>query len=136
MRPCEPYSTKSLICCLAFGGHLVNDGEELLGRDFRLDEIGVDVMLHGLTGFVVLVEISQHDNFGVWDKVFLSAAESFEDFTPPPFRQHDVEQHHVIRFVAGRDQAIIAVDHPIDCIAGLPEAADIHLTYKAVVFDT
>lgn len=75
-------------------------------------------MFHGGARLFVLIEIGHDDNARIWNQVLALAAQGGQDFVAALFGQHDVEHDEIVWFVASGNQAVVAVDHPVDAVAG------------------
>lgn len=54
--------------------HLVDDVDQLAGRDVGLDEVAVDAVHDGGFGGVVLLKVRHDEDFALWNQVSIIRA--------------------------------------------------------------
>lgn len=113
----------------------MDDIDEFMWSNIGLDEVGIDVVLHGHAALGVLVEIREHNDSRVWNLVLAVATECIENVDAAHLGEHDIEKHEVVGFVDDSDETVVPVDNPVDIVAFVLEATDIHFADEAIVFD-
>ena len=83
--------------------HLVDDVDQLAGRDVGLDEVAVDTVHDGGFGGVVLLKVGHDEDFTVGDQVGVIRAQRVQNLVAALFGQHQVKDNQVKRLTPGHD---------------------------------
>ena len=97
--------------------------DELMGRDFGLNEVAIGLMLDVSADFFALLKVGRNDDASMeaWRQALV--AKRAEHFDASDGRHHKVEEDYVVFVGLGGGKALLAVADGIDLVACLYKGA-------------